>query len=127
MKINIQMTMKEFEKHCSYIRPENIIFYTSHQEWRSDSLAMSLVFDKMNIRFNPNRVLLATGEQNSLGRYDNTLKISRIKYILFTERAGGVDCFTLVCGNSKNDNNDIQYKISIKGLRTWDKFEMGKF
>lgn len=125
--VNIKMTMREFEKHCSMIRPEQVIFYTSNQDWKNNSFSTSLVFDRMNIGYNPNRILLTAGEPNCLGRYYNTMKFSRIKYILFTQRGGGLDGFTLVCGDSKDDTNDIRYKICIQGLKTWDKFIRGKF
>ena len=115
MEKNTRLTLKEFEKYCMEHSPKEICFDTHNHLTNptNSTLRISLVFTVIKIFTSMDSIALAHGEKNLFGKYENYLRFSRIKHVIYREEIAGVSFFTVVCGNWQDNKNTFKYNISL--------------
>ena len=100
------LSVREFKSLCDSISPKQFIFSSENQDWNKveHNIRVKTTYTIMMIGFNPNTICL----KNST----DYLCLDRVKGIkLNDERSMLGMIFTVICGDSGNNLNDIGYTI----------------
>lgn len=99
------LSMTGFRKVCEEIAPASFIFDTENQPGGANKDAkMIMRYSDVVFMLNPNRICF----RNEMG----TLCLNRVKSVRYHDASDMVgDVFSIVCGNSQNENADISYTI----------------
>lgn len=101
-----KLSLPEFRDYCNSHLFNSIIFTTSNQSWHSFDCQVTtgLEFSKMIISFNPNIIYLKDKR--------NSMQFNKIKEVKLDEGKCALGTiFTLVCGNSNNKADDVEYTL----------------
>lgn len=100
------LSVREFKEVCDALSLKQFIFSTENQAWNKveHTIKAELTFTVMVIAFNPNAIFL----KNST----NYLCFDRVKSIKMSDEKSLLGAvFTIICGDSGNNSNDVTYTI----------------
>ncbi len=99
-----KLSIVEFEKKCSEIRPAGYLIATKNQnEFRKcDDVSVKLCFETVEAMLNPNTIWFKNG--------GNYMCFDRVKYVDFYEGKNSIR-FNIVCGERNSGSKDRSYMI----------------
>ena len=100
------LSVREFKEVCETLSPKHFIFSSENQPWSrvEHTIKANFTFPIMMIAFNPNAICF----KNS----DNTLCLDRVKSVVMSDEKSILgEIFTIICGDSGTDLNDVSYTI----------------
>lgn len=104
------LSVREFMKVCDSLSPKQFIFSSENQAWNKveHTIKMKLTFTMMLIALNPNVIFLKNDE-------NNFLYLDRVKIVKTSDEDSVLgDVFTIICGDSANSLNDVEYTIIVR-------------
>jgi len=102
-------SIRKFKDFLSERQYESVSFWSENQTWYDDddpftlrlTFEVAFVFEYLNV------ICLKSGK--------STLSLDRVKSVIYDENSSILGVIaTVICGDRKNDDSDIQYILIIK-------------
>lgn len=103
------LSVREFKEVCDTLSAKQFIFSSENQPWNrvEHTIKAKLTFTIMLIALNPNSICFKNN--------DNTLYLERVKGVVMSDEKSVLgEVFTIICGDSVNDLNDVSYTIIVR-------------
>ena len=100
------LSVREFKNVCDALSLKKFIFYSENQSWDrvENTIKIRLTFTTVLVAFNPNAICLKSEE--------NSICFDRVKSVRMLDNESGLGVvFTIICGDSGNNLNDVSYTI----------------
>ena len=105
----VNLSVRQFKETCNSLSATEFIFSSENQPWNKveSTLKVKMTFTIMLIASNPNTICFKNG--------DDYLKLDRVKCVKMADEKCMIGAvFTVICGDSRNNSNDVEYTIIVR-------------